>query len=107
MCIVAAIALPMTPEQQEWVRLGGNGAGKVFEDATGLDLSDPDHGGASTREAGTFFQFVCEENPKRGINFKYEFKRVNGRVGGELENWDVASIMKTVVDRNGQYLLWH
>lgn len=29
---------------------------------------------------------------------------MNGRVG-ELENWDVASIMKTVVDRNGQYLL--
>lgn len=43
MCMVAAIVLPMTPEQQEWVRLGGNDAGKVFEDATGLDLSDPEH----------------------------------------------------------------
>ena len=104
LCMVAAIVTPMTAEQQEWMRLGGNDAGKVFEDATGIDLTDPDNEGASTHDVRKLFQYVCEENRKRGIILKYEFKRVNGRVG-ELKNWDVASIMKTVVNRNGQYLL--
>jgi hypothetical protein len=102
--MMAAILLPMTAEKQEWLRLGGDDVGKVFVDATGIDLTDPDHPGASTRDARKFFQFVCEENRKRGINLKYEWKRVNGRTG-ELKNWDLASIMKTVVHRNGHYVL--
>lgn len=104
LCMVAAIVTPMTAEQQEWMRLGGNDAGKVFEDATGIDLLDPDNEGASTHDVRKLFQYVCEENRRRGINLNYELKRVNGRVG-ELKNWDVASIMKTVVNRNGQYVL--
>ena len=104
LCMVAAIVTPMTAEQQEWMRLGGNDAGKVFEDATDIDLTDPEHKGASTRDARKFFQFVCEENRTRGINLKYELKRVNGRVG-ELKNWDVASITQTIVNRNGHYVL--
>ena len=85
LCMVAAIVTPIAAEQQEWMRLGGNDAGKVFEDATDIDLTDPEHKGASTRDARKFFQFVCEENRTRGINLKYELKRVNGRVG-ELKN---------------------
>ena len=104
LCLVASIVLPMTAERQEWMRLGGDDAGKVFVDATGIDLTDPDHEGASTHDAMKFFQFVVEENRKRGIILKYEFKRVNGRVG-ELKNWDVGSIMKTVVNRKGHYIL--
>ena len=85
LCIVVTIVTPMTAEQQEWMKLDGNEAGKVFEDATGIDLTDPEHKGSSTRDARKFFLFVCEENRKRGINLKYELKRVNGRVG-ELKN---------------------
>ena len=104
LCLVAAIVLPMTAEQQEWMRLGGDDAGKVFVDATGIDLTDPDHKGAGTHDARKFFEFVVEENRKRGINLKYELKRVNGRVG-ELKSWTVESIMKTVVNRKGHYVL--
>ena len=43
LCFAAAVVLPMTAEQQEWMRLGGDDAGKVFVDATGIDLTDPDH----------------------------------------------------------------
>ena len=43
LCLVASIVLPMTAEQHEWMRLGGDDAGKVFVDATGIDLTDPDH----------------------------------------------------------------
>ena len=102
--MMAAIHLPMTAEQQELLRLGGDDVGNVFVDATGIDLTDPDHPGASTRDARKFFQFVCEENRKKGINLKYEWKRVNGRTG-DLRNWDLASIMKTVIHRNGRYVL--
>lgn len=104
LCMMAAILLPLTAEQQEWLRLRGDDVGKVFVDATGIDLTDPDHSGASTRDARKFFQFVCEENRERGINLKYEWKRVKGRTG-ELKHWDLASILKTVVHRNGRYLL--
>ena len=48
-------------------------------------------------DARKFFEFVVDENGKRG-------KRVNDRVG-ELKNWDVRSIMKTVVNRNGHSVL--
>ena len=102
--MVAVTFLPMTAERQEWLRLGGDDFVKVFVDVTGIDLTDPDHPGASTRDARNFFQFVCEEIRKRGINLKYEWKRVNGRTG-DLKNWDLASIMKTVVNRNGHYVL--
>ena len=104
LCFAAAIVLPMTAEQQEWMRLGGDDAGKVFVDATGIDLTDHDYEGASTHDARKFFEFVVEENRKRGIILKYELKRVNGRVG-KLKNWDVGSIMKTVVNRKGHYVL--
>ena len=67
LCLVASIVLPMTAEQHEWMRLGGDDAGKVFVDATGIDLTDPDHEGTSTHDAMKFFQFVVEENCKRGI----------------------------------------
>ena len=72
------------------MRLGGDDAGKVFVDATGIDLTDPDHEGTSTHDARKFFEFVVSENRKRGIILKYEVKRVNGRVG-KLKNWDVGS----------------
>ena len=55
LCMMAAILLPMTAEQQEWLRLGGDDVGKVFVDATGIDLTDPDHPGASTRDAKKFY----------------------------------------------------
>ena len=42
LCFAVAIVLPMTAEQQEWMRLGEDDAGKVFVDATGIDLTDPD-----------------------------------------------------------------
>ena len=80
LCFTAAIVLPMTAEQQEWMRLGRDDAGKVFVDVIGIDLIDPDHEGASTHDARKFFEFVVEENPKREIILKYELKRVNGRV---------------------------
>lgn len=54
LCMVAAIVTPMTAEQQEWIRLGGNDAGKVCEDATGIDLLDPDNEGASTPARKSF-----------------------------------------------------
>ena len=60
LCVVAAILMPMTAEQQEWLRLGGDNVGMVVVGATGIDLTDPDHPSASTRDARKFFQFVCE-----------------------------------------------
>jgi hypothetical protein len=106
MCLVAALLLPMSAQQQEWVRRGGN-ASEEFKKAMGLEVDDELSRGASMEEAGVFLRYIVKENEKIGVKLKYSFRCVTGRRGKTNKErwWKPEDLLKTVVKRDGKYLI--
>jgi hypothetical protein len=104
LCMVAAMVLPLSVEQQEWVRMGGD-AGNVFKASLGLESDNKLLYGTSVEDAVQFMKYVCAANKKRGIKLGYEFRRVSGRYGVS-RRWNVKSMMETVVKRRGIYVMF-
>jgi hypothetical protein len=105
LCMAAAMVLPLSAEQQGWMRLGGSDAGNVFKASAGLPLDHKLLKGASVEDAVEFLKYVCAGNRKRGIKLKYEFRRVVGR-HDKSRRWNIRSLLKTVGKRRGIYVLY-
>ena len=105
LCMAAAMVLPLSAEQQGWMRLGGSDAGNIFKKSAGLPLDHKLLMGASVEDAVEFLKYVCAGNRERGIKLKYEFRRVVGR-HDKSRRWNVRSLMKTVGKRRGIYVLY-
>ena len=90
LCMVAAMVLPLSDQQQEWIRMGGD-AGNVFMASLGLSADNKLLYGSSVEDAITFLKYVCMENKKRGVKLNYEFRRVAGRYGESREGMQVHS----------------
>ena len=54
LCMVAAMVLPLSEEQQEWVRMGGD-AGNVFKESFGLEKDNKLLYGTSVATMHKFF----------------------------------------------------
>ena len=104
LCMVAAMVLPLSVEQQEWIRMGGD-AGNMFKASLGLESDNKLLCGTSVEDAVQFMKFVCAANKKRGIKLGYEFRRVSGR-HGLSRRWNVKSVMETGVKRRGIYVMF-
>lgn len=104
LCMVAAMVLPLSDQQQEWIRMGGD-AGNVFKASLGLSADNKLLYGSSVEDAITFLKYVCMENKKRGVKLNYEFRRVAGRYG-ESRKWNASSLKKTVTARKGIYVIF-
>ena len=78
LCMATAMVLPLTAQQQGWMRLGGD-AGDVFKESAGLPVDHKLHYGASVEDAVGFLKYVCAGNRELGIKLKFEFRRVVGR----------------------------
>ena len=102
--MAAAMVLPLSAEQQQWMRLGDD-AGNTFKKSLGLNIDDKLHYGASVEDASTYLKYVCARNKELGIKLKYEFRRVTGR-HGKSRRWNAHSIEKTVVNKKGIYVVY-
>ena len=102
--MVAALVLPLSDQQQGWIRMGGD-AGNVFKTSLGLSLDNKLLYGSSVGDAVTFLKYVCTENKKRGVKLCYEFRRVAGRYG-ESRRWNARSLKETVTARKGIYVIF-
>ena len=106
MCLLAALMLPMTEQQQKWVRRGGS-ASEVFNTAIGREVDDKLKDGANLGDVSKFLRFVVSENAKLGVRLRYTLKCVSGRKckrGGQRW-WKPRDLYRTVVGREGSYLL--
>lgn len=104
LCMAAAMVLPLSAQQQGWMRLGGD-AGNVFKESAGLPVDHKLHYGASVEDAVGFLKYVCAGNRELGIKLKFEFRRVVGR-HDKSRRWNVQSLMKTVGRRRGIYVIF-
>ena len=104
LCMAAAMVLPLSAEQQGWMRLDGD-AGDTFKKSAGLDLDDKLHYGASVEDAVAYLKYVCAGNRELGIKLKFDFRRVVGR-HDKSRRWNVKSLMKTVGKRRGIYVIF-
>ena len=104
LCLVAAMVLPLSSEKQDWMRLGGD-AGDVYKKAMGVDVTNKLLYGASSDDAVEYLKHVCRENRKVGRKLKFEFRRVIGRTDKD-RCWCVKSLIKTVLERKGIYVLF-
>jgi hypothetical protein len=104
LCMAAAMVLPLSDQQQEWIRMGGD-AGNVFKASLGLNADNKLLYGSSVEDAIAFLKYVCKENKKRGVKLNYEFRRVAGRCG-ERRRWNASSLEKTVMARKGIYVIF-
>lgn len=98
------MVLPLSVEKQGWMRMDGD-AGDMYKKSVGVAVDDTLQSGASSHEALKFVKHVCSENRMVGRKLKFEFRRVIGRVDKDRK-WCVKSLMETVLERKGIYVLF-